>query len=139
MMNDADMNLRASVSISGDGGITVTTTGVTQLPAELNLRIPQGRDWDCYVTWYKGDKPVVMTGGTAQFVVRAVQGGTALLDLSGGAGIVMDARYMNITRTGAQTAALSFVRAKYNLNVTVGGHVIPLLEGFVDLDKSVMV
>jgi len=139
MMNDADMTLRATVSLSGDGGITVTTTGVTQLPGELNLRIPQGRDWDCYVTWYKGDKPVNMVGGTAQFVVRTVQGGTALLDLSGGAGITLDSRYMNINRTAAQTAALSFVRGRYNLNVTVGGHVLPLLEGFVDLDKSVMV
>lgn len=137
-LNDPAVTLTATVTSTGDGGITVSTTGVTTSPASLDLSIPQGRDWSLYVTWKKNDMPVNLSGGTAQFVARTVQGGTALLDLSSGSGITLGATYAKISRTAAQTSALSFVRARYNYNVTVAGTVIPLLEGFVDLEKSVM-
>jgi len=138
-LNEPDQALRATATTTADGGITVSSTGVTTLPALVDLSIPQGRNWTLYVTWQKNDMPMTLTGGTAQFVARTVQGGTALLDLSAGAGVTLGAAYATITRSAAQTAALSFVRARYHFNVTVGGTVVPLLEGFLDLDKSVMV
>lgn len=141
-MNEHDADLRATVTTDPQTGVTVTSTGVTIYPGEMDFRIPQGRQWSMYVTWnHKGQVVDTSSGYTAQFVAREVQGGTALLDLSESAGITLGASYITISRSAAQTAALSFVRAAYNLNVTQtsGTVTTALLKGFVDLDKSVMV
>jgi hypothetical protein len=134
-MNEHDADFRATVVSSPTGGVSVTTTGVTIYPARFNVRIPQGRNWSLYVSWTFSDSPMTLTSYTGQFVARTVQGGTALLDITA----TMGTDYATIARTAAQTAALSFTRGWYNFNVTLGGTVTPLLEGFVDLDKSVMV
>ncbi|MGE0289055.1 MAG: hypothetical protein AB7I42_22980 [Bradyrhizobium sp.] len=139
-MNDHDADLRALLTTDAESGVTVTTTSVSIYPARLNLRIPQGRDWSLYVTWMHKDSQVDTSSGyTAELTARTVQGGTALMSLTNGSGITLGASFITINRTAAQTAALSFVRCWYNLNLILSSVKTPLLEGFIDLDKSVLV
>lgn len=136
--NDPNAELRASVTVNPDTGVTVTTTGVTLYPGRLDVRIPQGRTWNLYATWIKDGAVVDTSAYTAQFVVRTVQGGSALVNLTNGSGITMGTAYVTVAQGTAATSALAFTRGWYNFNVTTGGTTFPLLEGFADLEKSVM-
>lgn len=77
-----------------------------------------------------------LTGYTAKFQIRDRAGSTALLSLTQASGIAITAATgtLVITITAAQSAAFTFNKAKYALQVTSsGGVVTTLMHGDVEI------
>jgi len=132
------------VTISRDGGIKVQRGTTTQLPGFRDIEIIQGSSWTLPVSVISPGQstPMNLSTYTAQFIARAGAGGSAYISLTESAGITLATSGTNLTvaLTAAQTAALSFTRAQYELNVTSASTVtIPVLSGNVDFNKTMLV
>lgn len=127
-----------------DGGILelVTRLGTNRAACWDGLVIEQGRRLNIPVAW--SDERMgaldLSSGYTAQFQVRTQRDtGSALLSLTHSSGITLAAAAPNITIaiTAAQSAALTFSRAWYELAVThtASTTVQRLLHGACELSR----
>ncbi len=111
------------------------------LAGKHNFIIEQGQDWTRYVTWStSGGSPKALSGGTARMTIRPYFGdtGSAYLEITKNAGITLGDSTNNITLTltDVQTAALTFNRAVYVLEVTLSAIKYRVLEGEIMLAKN---
>lgn len=110
-------------------------------PATYAIKIYQGKTFSLSMTWKDGSGAVIdLTLYAARMTVRKKLGGTAVIGLSVGSGIVVAATSPNIvvTMTATQTAAMDFGIGIYDLEVqSPSGIVYGLLEGPVELVKEI--
>jgi len=112
------------------------------MAGKYNFSIEQGTDFSRVITWRDQANVLInLTGYTARLQAREKIADTAtLIDLSVGAGIALGGTLGTITlsMTAAQTTALNFVTAVYNLEMTSPtGKISRLLEGYVRLSREV--
>lgn len=112
------------------------------MPAiKVNLTIEQGATYDKSWTWKVGKPllPVDMTSYTGHMQIRpTIDSPTILLDLSTGAGLTLGSDgVVRIFIDAVTTAALSFTKAYYDLEVSSGGVVRRLMQGTVTLAPNV--
>lgn len=111
-------------------------------PGIYDLTIYQGANFELQLTWRDADnEPIDLTGYQARLQVRVRPSAEdVLMSLTETDGIVLAATSPNIviSRTPAQTAALSWDDAVYNLELDNGsGDVSRLLEGLAILSPEV--
>lgn len=119
---------------------------MTSIPGNYDLTIVQGADLDITMT-YKDSAGVAinLTGYTARMKIRPAVGGAELVSLTdGGAanGITLGgaAGTIRIQRTAALTAAYTFTRGKYDLEIVSGAGVVTrLVEGNVQVLQEITV
>lgn len=90
-----------------------------------------------YLAYYT---PVTLTGYTGRMTVRDKIGGTALVTLTNGSGVVIDAsaKTITITISAASTATYTWSRGVYDLELeSPSGVVTALLYGSITLTKEV--
>lgn len=112
---------------------------------KLNLKIDQGATFRKLVTWKVGPPPgtvVDLTGCTARMHARTkVSDAAVLLDLTttNGGLVLGDALgTVEIKLTAAQTAAITWTSAVYDLEVEFGnGDVRRLLQGSISVSPEV--
>lgn len=110
--------------------------------AKYKLKIEQGATLRQPFIWLAGGAPVNLTGWTGRMQIRQdVTSSIALATLStANGGIVIDgpSGKFSMYMTAAQTAALSFDTAVYDLElVAVNGDVIRIIQGDVVLSPEV--
>jgi hypothetical protein len=133
-------SLRATGTVHRDSGLIVTTGTATVLPWECDLLIARGADWLLNVTWSDtGGQPVdLSSGATATFTIENPAGGTPVVSLTEAAGITLGAGSpppnIAVLLTATQIAALTFVRSRYQLAVTIGGTTTLLVSGLARLE-----
>lgn len=106
----------------------------------LNLEIEQGAPFYKHLTWLDSSKkPVVLTGFTALMQVRDKADSPVLLELSteNGGIKITNPGVIELKLTSAQTAALSFVSAAYDLKLIVGTEEPRLLKGRVFVEQAI--
>lgn len=113
-------------------------------PATYNFTIYQGSTFARQMTYKADGVAIDLTSYQARMKIRRTWGGTILLALSNapGEGLVLAATSPNIvlTITAAQTAALSFQYAVYDLEIESGGGIVDrLLQGRVTLSTEATV
>lgn len=106
-----------------------------------DITIEQGATYAQTFTWTDdaGD-PVNLTGYTARMKIKTAKGATAnIASLTDAAGITLGgaAGTIAVTLTATVTAAYTFKRAVYDLELVNGDTVTRLLEGDVILSKEV--
>lgn len=112
--------------------------------AVYNFDIEQGATFSKVVTWYDADGALVdLTSYTAAMKAKVNEDDTTPVIISSG-----DSQNLTITlggalgtitlaMTAAQTAALTFRTAHYDLELTLTGTVTRLLKGIITLDKEI--
>ena len=113
-------------------------------PSRHDMKIYQGETWTVSMQILDiNDDPVDFTGYSAGFAIRNRPGDPdAQVTLASGTGITIDAPngQIALTLTAAQTAALAFSQAVYDLFVkSAGGTVTYLLFGDIELIPRVAV
>ena len=113
-------------------------------PSRHDMQIYQGETWTVSMEIKDvNDDPVDLTGYGAGFAIRSAPGDpVAHAELTDAGGIVIDAPNgkLSITLTAAQTAALAFSRAVYDLFIESPGNTITyLLYGDIGLIPRVAV
>lgn len=107
---------------------------LTSIPGNYDLTIVQGATLDLLLT-YKDDAGVVinLTGYTARLKIRTAVAGSELVSLTEADGLVLGgaAGTIRIQRSAAQTAAYTWSRAVYDLELISGAVVTRLVEGNV--------
>lgn len=120
--------------------MTDVTYNPDLLPMELDLEIHQGETKTLTITWQKNGAAVDISAYSAKLQIRASHNG-AVLDTraTGGSGITCSsAGVVVVTWTAAQTAAMNFARAVYDLYVSSGAGVTTyLLKGDVKVNQRV--
>jgi len=113
-------------------------------PAKVRLQLLQGQTYHQVFTWRAGTPPapVDLTGCSALMHVRASVGAPAvLLELSTTNGRIAlggEAGTITLALSAAETAALTFASAVYDLEIThPGGQVRRLLQGAVAVSPEV--
>jgi len=131
------------------GGILelCTRQGTNRAYTWGGLVIEQGRTMNLLISWEdeRGSALNLASGYTAAFQVRSQRGAsTALLSLTQGSGITLGAGVQGspnivVRPTAAQTAALTFSRAWYELAVThtASSTVQRLLQGACQLSRKI--
>jgi hypothetical protein len=109
---------------------------------KLNLTFEQGAEYSKRLVWRdKNKRAVDLTGYTALLQVRDKVGGTVLVEMStenGGITLGGKAGTIQLKLTPAQTAALTFQSAVYDMYLYVGDEsAIRLIEGAVKLSPAV--
>lgn len=109
--------------------------------AVYNFEIEQGANFSKVITWYDATGSLVdLTSYTAAMKAKVNIDDTAVvvdstsnltITLGGALGTI------TLTMTAAQTAALTFRTAHYDLELTLSGTVTRLLKGIITLDKEV--
>lgn len=110
--------------------------------AEYHLVIQQGATFQRTVTWKDENGAAInLTGYTARLQIRETADATStLVSLTDSSGIVLggSAGTIAITISATATAAFTWTRAVYDLElVTAGGIVTRLLEGSVSVTPEV--
>lgn len=104
-----------------------------QAPGKLDLDLYQGATFSYVLTWEVGGSPVNLTSYTGRLQARTTPDATTpVLSLTTGSGITLggSAGTITLTRTAAQTAALTPGRYVYDLELeSAGGVVTRLVEG----------
>lgn len=109
------------------------------------MTIYQGANLTLPLTWKDSAGAAIdVTGYSARLVARQnTVDDPILMDLTSGAGTIVVGTtdgLFTITMTAAQTAALDFDQANYQMEVTSGsGYVTRLLQGTVTLSKELVV
>lgn len=112
-------------------------------PATYNFTIYQGKTFERQMTLKDAAGKVIdLSDYLARMTIRRTHGSAALLSLTqaAGGGITVAATSPNLTLkiTAAQTAALNFEFAIYDLEIeSPGGTVDALLEGRITFHKEV--
>ena len=116
------------------------------MAGSYDFTIYQGADWNITLTWIANGSVVDVTSYHAHLQARpsyASQSSTIFIDISDQtSGITLGGTAGTITLalTAAQTAALSFTQASYDLKLTSGsGAVTRLLQGSISLSPEVTV
>jgi hypothetical protein len=106
-----------------------------------NFTIQQGATWTRTLTWKIDGVAVNLTGYTARMQLR--EAGTLVIELTTANGRIAlggAAGTITLTITAADTTALNFKTALYDLELVSGGGVVTrLLEGRVFLSREVTV
>lgn len=112
--------------------------------AEYNFTIEQGATFSKVITWSDSNGALIdLTSYTAAMKARVNKSDSATVIISSGGSqnltITLGGALGTITlaMTAAQTAALSFDKAYYDLELTLSGTVTRLLKGIITLDKEV--
>ena len=135
-------DLTFKIKMTGDG-IAVTKTTNQLYAARLDFDIPQGVTFSLPITYIDDtEAPVDLSGHTASMKIRTHWDTTAALEtLTDSDGITLTTsgpQNITIARTAAETAAYTFTRAVYDLElIDAASAVTRLLEGFVTLRKEV--
>lgn len=129
---DPPSALRATVTASSTGGVQIATTSVTVEPGVWPLAINKGQTWSLYAKWLQDSGAKDMSAGTVSLTARTASGGSTVLSVTatGGTGDV------TLALSATETAALSFVRARYVLDYAEAGTVTRLLTGPLDLENA---
>lgn len=133
--------LAASVKTT-QSGVIVTTGPATVEPGRLDLVIVQGATFSLRIAWQDQSAQVRdITGYTARLKSRTTWGDTtAHVSLTSAAGITLSdgtqGYNIAIAMTATETAALTFLRDVYDLELVSGSTVTRLLEGSVTLRKE---
>lgn len=134
-MSDPLRALKATVTASSTGGVTVTTDAATTEPGHFPLAITKAQPWSLAVKWMDAGTPRDMSAGTATLIARAEAAGSAVVSLTASvssAGAVF-------TAGTAATAGYDFVRARYLVAYAEGGTVTALVSGPLDLGNPGLV
>lgn len=105
---------------------------------KYNFKVDQGASFTLPITWKdSGDSPIDLTGYTAKFTILD-EDYNALLELTDGSGITLGgaAGTISVALTAAQTAAFTFVSARYVLEVAISGTETHLLRGVVEVNRG---
>ena len=139
----ADSDLRAKVTPT-ESGIQIQTSVLRVNPGRLDFDIIQGQDLALPLIWVDDQEAEVdlSSGYTAALKIKVHSDSTTTIDsLTQADGITLAAAGVNITigRTAAETAAYDFVRAVWDLEVTLtaSGVVRRLVGGSVLLVPEV--
>jgi len=120
--------------------MTTVTYTPDILPMEYDLDIHQGETKTLTWTWQKNGSAMDISAYSAKLQIRSTPNG-AVLDTrttSGGGITCSSAGVVVVTWTAAQTAAMNFVRAVYDLYVSsAGGVTTYLLKGDVKVSPRV--
>ena len=112
-----------------------------QAPGKLDLDLYQGATFSYVLTWKVEDVAVNLTSYTGRLQARTTPDATATaLSLTTGSGITLggSAGTITLTRTAAQTAALTPGRYVYDLELeSAGGVVTRLVEGELTIHAEV--
>ena len=112
-----------------------------QAPGALDLDLYQGATFSYVLTWEVGGDPVNLTSYTARLQARATPDATSTaLSLTTGSGIALGGALgtITLTRSAAQTAALTPGRYLYDLELeSAGGVVTRLVEGELTIHPEV--
>lgn len=131
--------LYAEVEVT-ERGVRVTTNEGTIAAGRFDFVIDQGADFSLPITWYDTEtEGKDLSAYTAKLQGRTAHtDSTPALDLTQASGITLGTGEQNIliTRTAAQTAALSFVTIVYDLVLTSGTST-RLIEGTITLRRRV--
>lgn len=107
---------------------------MTAIPGNYDLTIVQGATLDLLLT-YKDSAGVVinLTGYTARLKIRTAVAGTEVVSLTEADGLVLGgaAGTIRIQRSATQTAAYTFTRGVYDLELISGAVVSRIIEGNV--------
>jgi len=116
------------------------------LPAKHDFVIKEGSNFSRLIQWMQDDgtTPVNITGYTARMKIRNFKGdgGSALAEWDTDTEITIVNGSLGLIRiavTAAATAALSFNRAVYDLELVDGDDVYCIMEGNVTLNKEVTI
>lgn len=107
---------------------------MTSIPGNYDLTIVQGATLDLLLT-YKDSAGVVinLTGYTARLKIKTAVAGTELVSLTEADGLVLGgaAGTIRVQRSAALTAAYTWSRGVYDLELITGGVVSRIIEGNV--------
>lgn len=110
-------------------------------PGKIDLDIYQGATFRKRLVWKLGSTIVDLTGYTAKLQIRqAIESASTLVELTtenGGIGITGAEGRIDLLIEAADTAALSFATAVYDLELINGTEVTRLCQGKVTLHKEV--
>lgn len=112
------------------------------MAGNYDLTIEQGADFDATFTWKDdSDALIDLTGYTARMKIKTAVGGETIASLTSAAGITLGgaAGTIAVHIAATDTAAYSFPRAVYDLELVSGASVTRLLEGNVRLSREVTV
>ncbi len=108
-----------------------------QAPGALDLDLYQGATWSYVLTWEVDGDPVNLGGYSARLQARTEPDATATaLSITTGSGITLggSAGTITLSRTPAQTAALTPGRYLYDLELESGGGVVTrLVQGVLTI------
>jgi hypothetical protein len=133
--------LKPRVTVTAEG-VTVEVPNGSAYPGEFDFEVVQGGKLDLRITWVDSAKDVLdLTASyTAALKIKDRPGATTThASLTDSDGITLRAASPNIqiTRTAAETAAYTgWLRATYDLEMTVGGATQTLLRGVVTLRQE---
>ena len=119
--------------------------GYTVKAGRYDFEVDQGTAFDAIVAYKQEDgSPVDVTGYTAKMIVRDYIGGAALLTLTNGSGLTIGNAegFVQVVMTATQTAAFTFNKAVYDLEVYPAGaaaDAVKLLRGTITLNKEVTI
>ena len=123
----------------------VLKEGYTMKAGRYDFEVDQGTAFDMIVAYKQEDGSAVdITGYTAKMIVRDYIGGTALLTLTNGSGLTIGNAegFVQVVMTATQTAAFTFNKAVYDLEVYPAGaaaDAVKLLRGTITLNKEVTI
>jgi len=106
-------------------------------PGVYNFTIPQGATFSRVITWRDSANALInLSGYTAR--MKAKNGAGTLLNLTNGSGLTLGGALGTITieLSAAETAALNFENARYDLELVNGANVTRLLEGTIKLSRE---
>ncbi|MHA2066624.1 MAG: hypothetical protein ACXABY_19805 [Candidatus Thorarchaeota archaeon] len=115
------------------------------LAGKHDITIEQGSTFQLFFIWLDtSGNPIDLTGYSAVMKIKPYLGGSDIDSLASGAEITLGAANgtVQVDLTATVTAAYSFLRAKYDLEVLPAASAaaaIRLLEGDVTLSKEVTV
>lgn len=108
-----------------------------------DITIEQGATFALTLTWLDTDgvTPINLTGYTARMKIKKSVGGTEIASLTNASGITLGgvAGTIAILIADTATAAYTFKRAVYDLELVNGSTVTRLIEGNVILSREVTV
>ena len=115
-------------------------TNLPGVQAVVNIVIEQGATYSQLYTWKTNGVTNDLTGYTARAQIRTtVESATTLHSMTDGAGITLGgtAGTILITISAIDTAAFTFTKAVWDIELVIGVVVTRLLGGSVKLDKEV--
>lgn len=107
-----------------------------------DIIIEKGATWNPIITWQNNDGTAIdLTGYSARLQVREpVTASTTLISLTSGSGITLGgtAGTIALLLSATDTAALSFEKGVYDLELVSGGGIVyRLLQGRVNVSSEV--
>lgn len=105
-------------------------------PANLNIEIYQGGTFNLTLSWTVGGVPVDLSGYTAEMKVK--NGGATAIELSTANGrITLSGNSITLTIAATDTGTLTPSICQYDLLLTNGSTVTPLVAGLAAIRQGV--